>query len=85
MVRGFADMDRHSRASREPSGIGARDLCDHLVRELIRKYADQPMDLADACLVAMPFPSSRPRSPDPAGGWLDDYPATQDGRLEATR
>jgi hypothetical protein len=53
MVRGFADMDRHSRASREPSGIGARDLCDHLVRELIRKYADQPMDLADACLVAM--------------------------------
>lgn len=23
------------------------------VRELIRKYADQPMDLADACLVAM--------------------------------
>jgi predicted nucleic acid-binding protein len=23
------------------------------VRELVRKYADQPMDLADACLVAM--------------------------------
>jgi hypothetical protein len=31
------------------------DLCDHhgRVRELVRKYADQPMDLADACLVAM--------------------------------
>jgi hypothetical protein len=31
------------------------DLCDHhaRVRELLRKYADQPMDLADACLVAM--------------------------------
>jgi len=31
------------------------DLCDHdaRVRELVRKYADQPMDLTDACLVAM--------------------------------
>lgn len=31
------------------------DLCEHeaRVRELVRKYADQPMDLADACLVAM--------------------------------
>lgn len=31
------------------------DLCDHhaRVRELVRKYADQPMDLADACMVAM--------------------------------
>lgn len=31
------------------------DLCEHeaRVRELARKYADQPMDLADACLVAM--------------------------------
>ena len=31
------------------------DLCEHQarVRELVRKYADQPMDLADACLVAM--------------------------------
>ena len=31
------------------------DLCDHhaRVRELIRKYHDQPMDLADACIVAM--------------------------------
>ena len=31
------------------------DLCEHhaRVRELMRKYADQPMDLADACLVAM--------------------------------
>ena len=31
------------------------DLCDHhaRVRELIRKYNDQPMDLADACIVAM--------------------------------
>ena len=31
------------------------DLCESQarVRELIRKYADQPMDLADACLVVM--------------------------------
>jgi hypothetical protein len=31
------------------------DLSEHRsrVRELVRKYADQPMDLADACLVAM--------------------------------
>ena len=31
------------------------DLTEHhaRVRELVRKYADQPMDLADACLVAM--------------------------------
>jgi predicted nucleic acid-binding protein len=31
------------------------DLTEHhaRVRELARKYADQPMDLADACLVAM--------------------------------
>jgi predicted nucleic acid-binding protein len=31
------------------------DLCDDhaRVRELLRKYADCPMDLADACLVAM--------------------------------
>lgn len=31
------------------------DLCDHhaRVRDLVRKYADRPMDLADACLVAM--------------------------------
>jgi predicted nucleic acid-binding protein len=31
------------------------DLCEHYarVRELVGKYADQPMDLADACLVAM--------------------------------
>lgn len=31
------------------------DLCEHhaRVRELVRKYGDQPMDLADACLVAM--------------------------------
>ena len=31
------------------------DLSEHLgrVRELARKYADHPMDLADACLVAM--------------------------------
>lgn len=31
------------------------DLCDHHARvsELVLKYADQPMDLADACLVAM--------------------------------
>jgi hypothetical protein len=31
------------------------DLCEHHARvlELVRKYADQPMDLADACLVAM--------------------------------
>jgi predicted nucleic acid-binding protein len=31
------------------------DLVEHhaRVRELMRKYADQPMDLADACLVAM--------------------------------
>lgn len=31
------------------------DLCEHhaRVRELMRKYAAQPMDLADACLVAM--------------------------------
>lgn len=31
------------------------DLCEHQARiqELVRKYADQPMDLADACLVVM--------------------------------
>jgi hypothetical protein len=31
------------------------DLAEHhvRVRELVRKYSDQPMDLADACLVAM--------------------------------
>jgi uncharacterized protein len=31
------------------------DLCEHYarVRELARKYGDQPIDLADACLVAM--------------------------------
>ena len=31
------------------------DLAEHQarVRELVRKYANQPMDLADACLVAM--------------------------------
>jgi predicted nucleic acid-binding protein len=31
------------------------DLCEHQgrVRELVRKYADQRMDLADACVVAM--------------------------------
>ena len=31
------------------------DLTEHhpRVRDLVRKYADQPMDLADACLVAM--------------------------------
>ena len=31
------------------------DLCEHeaRVRELVRKYADRQMDLADACLVAM--------------------------------
>ncbi|MBI2948877.1 MAG: hypothetical protein HYY23_14650 [Verrucomicrobia bacterium] len=31
------------------------DLTEHHARvhELVRKYADQPMDLADACLVAM--------------------------------
>jgi hypothetical protein len=31
------------------------DLCEHeaRIRELVRKYADQPMDLADACLVVM--------------------------------
>jgi predicted nucleic acid-binding protein len=31
------------------------DLCEHHAREreLVRKYRDQPMDLADACLVAM--------------------------------
>jgi len=31
------------------------DLCEYhaRVRELVRKYADRPMDLADACLVAM--------------------------------
>jgi hypothetical protein len=31
------------------------DVCEHRarVRELVPKYADQPMDLADACLVAM--------------------------------
>ena len=31
------------------------DLCEHhaRIRELVRKYADQPIDLADACLVAM--------------------------------
>jgi hypothetical protein len=30
-------------------------VCEHQarVRELVRKYADQPMGLADACLVAM--------------------------------
>jgi predicted nucleic acid-binding protein len=34
---------------------GPRDLCEHhaRVRELVGKYAYQPMDLADACLVAM--------------------------------
>lgn len=33
----------------------AWDLCEHHARnrELVRKYADQPMDLANACLVAM--------------------------------
>lgn len=33
----------------------AWDLCEHHARvhELVRKYSDQPMDLADACLVAM--------------------------------
>ena len=31
------------------------ELCEQhaRVRELVRKYADQPMDLADACVVAM--------------------------------
>ena len=31
------------------------DLCEYhaRVRELVRKYADQPMDLADACLVRL--------------------------------
>lgn len=31
------------------------DLCEHhaRIRELVGKYGDQPMDLADACLVAM--------------------------------
>jgi predicted nucleic acid-binding protein len=31
------------------------NVCEHHARvaELVRKYADQPMDLADACLVAM--------------------------------
>jgi predicted nucleic acid-binding protein len=31
------------------------DVCDHegRLRELVRKYSDRPMDLADACMVAM--------------------------------